>query len=78
MAKQMHRTAESRPKRETLYETARAGTSARGGASATHEQIAALAYDFWQRRGCPVGSPEEDWRRAEQELARQRTSDSGA
>ncbi len=30
--------------------------------------IAALAYELWQDRGCPEGSPEEDWSRAEQEL----------
>ncbi len=35
---------------------------------ATHEQIATLAYQFWQARGCPQGSPEEDWFRAEEEL----------
>jgi hypothetical protein len=33
------------------------------------EQIAALAYSFWQARGCPEGTPEEDWYRAEQEIA---------
>jgi hypothetical protein len=32
------------------------------------EQIASLAYQLWQQRGCPEGSPEEDWFRAEQEL----------
>lgn len=37
-------------------------------ASATHEQIAVLAYEIWQQRGCPEGCPEEDWFRAEQEL----------
>lgn len=26
------------------------------------------AYFRWQARGCPEGSPEEDWFRAEQEL----------
>ena len=29
--------------------------------------IAALAYELWQARGCPEGSPEEDWFRAESE-----------
>ena len=29
---------------------------------------AALAYRLWQERGCPMGSPEEDWFRAESEL----------
>jgi hypothetical protein len=36
---------------------------------ATHEDIAALAYALWQERGCPEGSPEEDWLKAEQELS---------
>ena len=30
----------------------------------THEQIASLAYQLWQQRGCPDGSPEVDWERA--------------
>jgi hypothetical protein len=33
-----------------------------------HEKIARLAYSYWQVRGCPIGSPEEDWYRAENEL----------
>ena len=32
-------------------------------------QIALLAYELWQKRGCPEGSPEADWLRAEEELA---------
>jgi len=32
------------------------------------DQIAALAYELWQSRGCPEGSPEEDWFHAEDEL----------
>jgi len=34
----------------------------------SREQIAALAYLYWEARGCQGGSPEEDWLRAEQEL----------
>ena len=34
-----------------------------------YERIAALAYVLWQQRGSPVGSPDYDWFRAEQELA---------
>ena len=34
------------------------------------EAIARLAYSYWQARGCPIGSPEEDWYRAENELRR--------
>lgn len=34
----------------------------------THEDIATRAYYCWQERGCPDGSPDVDWRRAEEEL----------
>jgi|SwirhisoilCB2_FD_contig_31_32944706_length_791_multi_4_in_0_out_0_2 hypothetical protein len=30
--------------------------------------IAALAFGLWQARGCPIGSDQEDWFRAEEEL----------
>jgi len=43
----------------------------------THDDIAKLAYHLWEGRGAPVDSPEVDWERAEQELARQRTEHSG-
>jgi hypothetical protein len=33
-----------------------------------HDDIAALAHAFWQARGCPEGSPDEDWLRAVKEL----------
>jgi hypothetical protein len=32
------------------------------------EEIARLAYSYWEARGCPEGSPEEDWLIAEQQL----------
>ena len=31
-------------------------------------QTALLAYHLWMERGCPVGSPAEDWFRAERAL----------
>ena len=34
-----------------------------------HHEVAALAYKFWQARGSPEGTPEEDWFRAKQEIA---------
>jgi hypothetical protein len=34
----------------------------------THEEIARLAYSYWEARGCQGGSPLEDWCRAEREL----------
>lgn len=42
-----------------------------GAATAASERdhVAELAYTLWESRGCPIGSPEEDWFKAEQELA---------
>ncbi|HVN03628.1 MAG TPA: DUF2934 domain-containing protein [Bryobacteraceae bacterium] len=34
----------------------------------TFDEIAQLAYSYWEARGYQGGSPEEDWLRAEQEL----------
>jgi len=36
------------------------------------DQIASLAYTLWQQRGCPEGSPDADWLRAEEELTTSR------
>jgi hypothetical protein len=33
-----------------------------------HHEIAALAHRLWQLRGCPEGSPDEDWAPAAQQL----------
>jgi hypothetical protein len=35
----------------------------------TYQNIARLAYTYWEARGCQGGSPEQDWLRAEQELS---------
>ena len=32
------------------------------------EAITRLAYSYWEERGCPNDSPDEDWFRAEAEL----------
>ena len=34
----------------------------------TPGQVAERAYFLWMERGCPVGTPEEDWLHAEREL----------
>ena len=33
-----------------------------------HEEVARRAYRFWAERGCPIGSPQVDWWRAEEEI----------
>jgi hypothetical protein len=58
---------------------ARADTANLRAPTATldRDEIARLAYSFWEARGCNSGSPEEDWFRAEKELRAKRTG-SGA
>jgi len=45
--------------------------------SPSHEDIAALAYSYWEGRGSQGGSPEDDWFRAEQELRARRPQPKG-
>ena len=33
-----------------------------------HDQIEKMAYNFWEERGRPLGSPEDDWFRAEKSV----------
>ena len=35
------------------------------------QRVAQLAYRYWELRGCPIGSSDEDWYRAEHEIARE-------
>ncbi len=39
-----------------------------GASGPEHDEIACLAYESWQQRGCPIGTPEEDWFRAEEQI----------
>jgi hypothetical protein len=48
--------------------TETAPTVGHGIAAFGHSDIAALAYELWQARGCPDGSPEEDWFQAAAQL----------
>ena len=42
--------------------------AAQADANSNYEKIKALAYQLWVERGSPVGSPEQDWYRAEAQL----------
>jgi hypothetical protein len=42
--------------------------AAHGIAAFGHADIAALAYQLWEARGCPEGSPQEDWFHAAEQL----------
>jgi hypothetical protein len=39
-----------------------------------HKRIARLAYSYWEARGRPDGSPEQDWFRAEEEIRRRKSA----
>ncbi|HUA86190.1 MAG TPA: DUF2934 domain-containing protein [Bryobacteraceae bacterium] len=38
-----------------------------------HEEIARIAYSYWQSRGCKDGHDVEDWLMAEEEMLRRRS-----
>jgi hypothetical protein len=41
-----------------------------------HEAVEKLAYQQWEERGSPFGSPDEDWFHAEQEIMQRSDSPS--
>jgi hypothetical protein len=45
----------------TVFEPVRTAATA----SPTESEIATVAYQLWLERGCPIGSDQEDWYRAE-------------
>jgi hypothetical protein len=49
------------PERSTVRESVKTA----GTVSPTDSEIAAVAYQLWLDNGCPVGSGQEDWFRAE-------------
>ena len=62
-----HKPATPRRPRRSAAESATAAAAA----APAPEQIAHLAYAYWEARGYRGGSPEKDWLRAEQELRAQ-------
>jgi hypothetical protein len=70
--------AAAMPSTDTEVHSGSSSTSREGSSSFTSEEIAAHAYRCWHERGCPEGSSEVDWHRAEEELKRQRSRAAGA
>src|SRR5215831_968826 len=68
------RTARTLPPAETTVEPAAKSTAEPENAVPSYQQVAALAYSYWEARGYQGGSPEQDWFRAEQELLSKRAS----
>jgi hypothetical protein len=50
------------------YQDTQVATTGHGVVAFGHDEISALAYARWQTRGCPDGSPQEDWFQAVKEL----------
>lgn len=50
----------------------------RDASSPSRDEVAERAYHCWHQRGCPHGSPEIDWDRAEQELRDERSAGKSA
>jgi hypothetical protein len=53
---------------EAHQQTTQTATIGHGIAAFGHDDIAALARKLWQARGCPDGSPQDDWFHAVEEL----------
>jgi hypothetical protein len=83
LAAHTHRVAEQHSDREHLTgheqtrqalehtlepEHSQAHSTIHGVATFGHEDIAMRAHELWQERGCPFGSPDEDWFEAAKEL----------
>ena len=60
------RTAHRKPVAETLVAVIESSETVK--ADINSADIARLAYSLWEERGCPDGSPEVDWLRAEELL----------
>ena len=63
------KTIQGSSRREPNRPTETTGTfQSRLPVTLKREDIAHLAYALWEKRGCPHGSPEVDWREAERQL----------
>ena len=60
--------AKMMPERSIVSESVKTAATV----SPTESEIAAVAYQLWLGNGCPIGSDQEDWFRAEAALKRAR------
>ena len=58
----------AKPRVKAAVSTHKTRTTGVAPVDITAQQIADLAYFIWLDRGCPIGTSEEDWFRAESEL----------
>jgi translation initiation factor IF-2 len=62
------RTPETNPSAPRRHKKATPVAAASSDSIIATEEIAALAFSYWESRGYQGGSPEDDWLRAETEL----------
>jgi hypothetical protein len=63
-----HELSRQASEHQASHDRPPASTFGHGIVAFGHAEIAARAYELWQARGCPHGSPEDDWYRAAEEL----------
>ncbi len=68
------RTTDSVSKESPKAPLRRKSTKKNSNHSLSDDEIARKAYELWEYRGRPVGSPEEDWFRAKNELSMNATA----
>ena len=66
--KQDHQTGHERSRQAHEHSAELHDGSENGRGVVPHEDIAVLAHGLWEARGCPHGSPDEDWFHAGQQL----------
>jgi hypothetical protein len=54
--------------RQALEHSDKAHVLSEAASTFGHDDISALAHELWQARGCPEGSPDEDWLQAVKQL----------
>jgi len=62
------KTAPRRAPRKTKTAESNPVTTPESQNGSTPDQVAELAYNLWESRGRPMGSPDEDWYIAERQL----------
>jgi hypothetical protein len=66
--KQDHLTGHEHSRQAQEHSGAPRQLTEHGAATFGHDEIAARAHQLWEARGCPEGSPQEDWFHAAEEL----------
>jgi len=53
---------------QEMEQADRGSSNGHGASRFEHDDLAIIAHRLWEARGCPIGSPDEDWFHAAEEL----------